>query len=110
MLGTPDFSSCDVAPQGVIVLYGLYLCAGTCLLPAISGMCEAYMPSYAFNSSSGRCEQFVYGGCQGNDNRDTRGDECLARCNPDGEVVDRCLVSGRECVCVCVCEMCGLSV
>ncbi len=62
-------------------------------------MCRAYIPSYFFNATSGRCEQFGYGGCDGNENRFQNGSECVDRCSPGGDYVDECLVSGRECVC-----------
>ena len=36
--------------------------AEVCGLPLSSGPCEAYMPSFGFNSETGRCESFIYGG------------------------------------------------
>ena len=36
--------------------------AEVCALPMSSGPCEAYMPSFGFNSETGRCESFIYGG------------------------------------------------
>ncbi len=59
----------------------------TCALPRVSGMCEAYMPSWGYDRSSGKCHQFVYGGCQGNENRFGTKDECELRCsNIPGEM------------------------
>ena len=44
-----------------------------CSLPQKPGPnewgCIAYFPSYFYNSRTGRCEFFVYGGCNGNANR-----------------------------------------
>ena len=40
-----------------------------CKLRPDSGPCLALIRSYFFNSSSGRCELFNYGGCKGNANR-----------------------------------------
>ena len=51
-----------------------------CVLPSDPGPCEAYMPMYFHNATSGRCEMFVYGGCQGNDNRFTTLELCQQAC------------------------------
>ena len=56
-----------------------------CLQPKVIGVCDALFPSYFFNSSSGMCEQFNYGGCGGNENRFSSGLECLQACSPDSE-------------------------
>ena len=36
-----------------------------CLLPPVAGDCAAYTPAWYYDSHSGRCETFVYGGCGG---------------------------------------------
>ena len=51
-----------------------------CSLPPLTGPCFAYFPRYFFNSSSGECEQFIYGGCQGNDNNFNTVEICKAKC------------------------------
>uniref|UniRef100_A0A8C3IXU9 BPTI/Kunitz inhibitor domain-containing protein n=1 Tax=Chrysemys picta bellii TaxID=8478 RepID=A0A8C3IXU9_CHRPI len=56
-----------------------------CNLPADPGPCEAYMPSYFYNSATKRCEQFIYGGCQGNANRFPSVNECLKTCGSSGK-------------------------
>ena len=62
----------------------LYIIPGLCLENKEPGLCEAYMPSYYFNSSSSRCERFVYGGCGGNRNRFETllacSEACTAKC------------------------------
>ena len=40
-----------------------------CRLPKVPGPCYAYIPAFYFNSDSQKCEQFIYGGCEGNGNR-----------------------------------------
>ena len=52
----------------------------SCSLPPDSGSCEAYMPRYYFDPESGRCALFIYGGCDGNDNRFDTAAECASTC------------------------------
>ncbi|VDN20225.1 unnamed protein product [Dibothriocephalus latus] len=40
----------------------------------------AYFRMYGYNSTSGHCEQFIYGGCGGNDNRFESLEECKDKC------------------------------
>lgn len=51
-----------------------------CEQPMLVGRCRARIPKWAFNSKSGKCEQFFYGGCQGNDNRFDTKAECVTKC------------------------------
>ncbi|VDN99948.1 unnamed protein product [Rodentolepis nana] len=39
-----------------------------CRLPPDVGPCRALVPRWAFDASQGRCIEFSYGGCRGNDN------------------------------------------
>lgn len=36
-----------------------------CELPFQTGPCRAMFPSFYFNPSTNRCEEFIYGGCNG---------------------------------------------
>uniref|UniRef100_A0A674K2E1 BPTI/Kunitz inhibitor domain-containing protein n=1 Tax=Terrapene triunguis TaxID=2587831 RepID=A0A674K2E1_9SAUR len=56
-----------------------------CKLPMEPGPCFTYVPSYFYNSATKRCEQFIYGGCQGNANRFPNIDECLKTCGSSGK-------------------------
>jgi len=58
-----------------------------CELPFETGPCRAMFLSFYFNSSTNRCEEFVYGGCGGNENRFKTEEECLARCKQDNEII-----------------------
>ena len=39
-----------------------------CKLPKVVGPCRARFPRYFYNSATGDCEKFFYGGCRGNAN------------------------------------------
>ena len=67
-----------------------------CQLPAESGQCLAYSPSYFHNPVTGICEPFVYGGCGGNDNRFSTLAECQAACRGGSPDMDACEFS-RDC-------------
>lgn len=54
--------------------------ADACSAPKVSGQCDAYIPSFWHNPTSGLCEPFIYGGCGGNDNRYQTRDACLSAC------------------------------
>ena len=57
---------------------------------------------YYFNTESGQCEQFVYGGCEGNANRFSSMEECQGMCaslmnnKQDCEFKKNCLIVNLE--------------
>jgi hypothetical protein len=57
----------------------------TCDLPQESGSCEGAFPRWWFNAANGSCEQFSYGGCEGNDNNFETLTECGTACAPGTE-------------------------
>ncbi|XP_028404654.1 PI-stichotoxin-Hcr2e-like [Dendronephthya gigantea] len=59
-----------------------------------SGICMAYFPRYFYNSTSGECEHFVYGGCQGNENNFQTLNECEQTCT------DICLLPKEPGLCL----------
>ncbi|XP_014823222.1 PREDICTED: WAP, Kazal, immunoglobulin, Kunitz and NTR domain-containing protein 2-like [Poecilia mexicana] len=67
-------SSNDQSPRKVFDTYeGCIQCCGPelsrpCRLPALQGRCKAYEPRWAYISTMGKCQSFIYGGCEGNDN------------------------------------------
>ena len=53
----------------------------SCTLQPETGPCRARIPSYFYNTTSGNCEQFIYGGCGGNNNRFRNAAECVRHCS-----------------------------
>ena len=64
------------------VTSGILSCARPefCSQPSETGMCRAAMPRFYFSSESGACEQFIYGGCQGNTNNFLSAEACEDAC------------------------------
>uniref|UniRef100_K1S2I8 Papilin n=1 Tax=Magallana gigas TaxID=29159 RepID=K1S2I8_MAGGI len=57
-----------------------------CTLPAVTGPCRANRRRFYYNSVSGQCELFRYGGCQGNRNNFPSLQACQQRCGGDGGI------------------------
>ncbi|XP_007445096.2 kunitz/BPTI-like toxin [Python bivittatus] len=51
-----------------------------CHLPADPGPCKAKMCRFFYNSTSNKCQQFIYGGCKGNANNFETHDQCHYTC------------------------------
>ncbi|XP_019494022.1 PREDICTED: WAP, Kazal, immunoglobulin, Kunitz and NTR domain-containing protein 2 isoform X2 [Hipposideros armiger] len=51
-----------------------------CSLPTLQGPCKAYAPRWAYNSQTGQCQSFVYGGCEGNGNNFESREACEESC------------------------------
>ena len=67
------------------------------------GLCRGYFPKFFFNATSQRCEQFIYGGCGGNENKYETSDECRKSCggNQTREVstTDKCAANPEPGLC-----------
>ncbi|XP_019644562.1 PREDICTED: PI-actitoxin-Axm2a-like isoform X2 [Branchiostoma belcheri] len=50
------------------------------LVPKKVGPCEALIPRWFYNSQTGQCEQFNWGGCDPNDNNFATLKECRKTC------------------------------
>ena len=46
----------------------------------IANLCRAAIDRYFYNPESVACEQFIYGGCEGNGNNFETLEQCRARC------------------------------
>ena len=53
-------------------------------MPLDPGPCQESSSRYYFNVKAGVCEEFMYGGCAGNENNFATIDECKRLCNPNG--------------------------
>lgn len=60
------------------------IAANICELPPLDGdgrmACMAFFKKWYYNSKTGKCEEFVYGGCGGNENKFETKDECERAC------------------------------
>ncbi|KAM7393041.1 hypothetical protein PAMA_007928 [Pampus argenteus] len=56
-----------------------------CTLPPEKGPCRAFIKRRFFNSTSQRCELFMYGGCHGNQNNFQTVKKCLEKCHPEAD-------------------------
>lgn len=59
----------------------------SCYLPSDGGPCYAYISSFYYNADAGKCEPFVYGGCQGNGNRFNTIEQCEKSCAKGNELI-----------------------
>ncbi|KAK7477490.1 hypothetical protein BaRGS_00031254 [Batillaria attramentaria] len=58
----------------------LVTCQARCVEEPEQGPCEGLFPRYFFNPATRNCEEFTYGGCQGNDNNFLSLRECVITC------------------------------
>ena len=57
-----------------------FIISDPCSEPKSVGRCRARIPRYYFNSASGRCEQFYWGGCGANGNNFDSIQRCILTC------------------------------
>ncbi|MEE6466568.1 hypothetical protein FKM82_006997 [Ascaphus truei] len=61
-----------------------------CRMEAEEGPCRGYFKRYFYNLKTKTCEQFVYGGCYGNDNNFNDEASCLDYCTPKRNALSFC--------------------
>ncbi|XP_015911802.1 thrombin inhibitor hemalin [Parasteatoda tepidariorum] len=54
--------------------------APPCLQKVTQGLCLAYFERFFYNATAKTCQEFVYGGCQGNQNNFPTFDACMTTC------------------------------
>lgn len=52
-----------------------------CRLPKAIGLCKASILRWRYNPETGKCEEFIYGGCGGNANNFEEEEYCRAACS-----------------------------
>eukprot|EP01084_Bolivina_argentea_P091351 164449_1 len=81
-----------------------------CNLPKVTGVCRAAIPRYYYNADTYRCEEFIYGGSNGNDNNFETLYECHQLCN---NIIHICVPKGGSFMgdpetCTLIDFICGL--
>ena len=54
--------------------------SSVCGQPLETGPCRGYFPRFYYSREENACKQFIYGGCDGNENRFSSRQECEAKC------------------------------
>lgn len=62
-----------------------------CELPKEIGPCDGAMPRWYFDPSEERCMEFIYGGCEGNENNFLTEDDCESKCGDMGGLPPTCI-------------------
>ena len=55
-------------------------CEDVCLFEPEVGPCDGDFPRWFYDASTGSCELFSWGGCEGNANNFSSAFDCQARC------------------------------
>lgn len=64
--------------------FHLSLITEQCSVSADPGICFAYFPMWAYDVTAGKCKEFIYGGCDGNENRFETELACQEACYVEG--------------------------
>ncbi|KAM8725304.1 kunitz-type protease inhibitor 1-like isoform 1-T2 [Acanthopagrus schlegelii] len=73
-----------------------------CRAPVKVGPCRAAFPRWHYDADRGECEQFVFGGCNPNDNNFLSKNECVSACSGVTVSTERSILpDGEECDAAC---------
>ncbi|XP_041096368.1 tissue factor pathway inhibitor 2-like [Polyodon spathula] len=67
-----------------------------CLLPPDEGPCRARLPRYYYNRHTEKCEEFNYGGCEGNANNFANLEHCEKTCWKSRKIGKICRLEPEE--------------
>lgn len=76
------FGTCCLLIAAILLYhYHPFLFPDVCTLPKVIGPCRGAFNVYYYDIYERKCQQFTYGGCQGNGNRFQSSEECERNCS-----------------------------
>uniref|UniRef100_A0A8C7A5D4 Tissue factor pathway inhibitor n=1 Tax=Neovison vison TaxID=452646 RepID=A0A8C7A5D4_NEOVI len=84
-------ASLSLRSDPYVELPPLKLLHSFCALKPDNGPCRAMIKQFFFNIHTQQCEEFMYGGCEGNQNRFATLEDCQEKC-----IEGRCAVSAQS--------------
>lgn len=60
-------------------------CEDRCSQPLAKGVCRASFKRFFYNTTAQTCQEFIFGGCLGNDNNFGTLEECQQECQSPGQ-------------------------
>lgn len=84
-----DTPNCNLSPEVakgkpmsmIIIKNANSFFTAVCMLPNEPGPCQSYFPRWYFDTTTGTCVSFIFGGCRGNRNNFLTLDECQSACS-----------------------------
>ena len=79
--------NCKIKVIILLSYFGFLVEVDACMQPVHRGMCLAAHRRFYYDAATGKCQEFVYGGCGGNRNRFDSLRECEQTCGqPSGNM------------------------